>query len=91
MYNSCIPIWKRGTTKCKFSGWKVTVEEMECKFGCHERGNLQRSFANEHWTEAETKSNSQVESLMNVAQFKANFMVSYITTKLRTDYHNNQP
>ena len=36
--------------------------------------NLQRSFANEHWTEAETKSDSQVKSLMNVAEFKANFM-----------------
>ena len=47
---------------------------MECKSGCHERGNLQWSFANEHWTEAETKSDSQVESLMNAAEFKANFM-----------------
>ena len=36
--------------------------------------NLQRSFANEHWTEAKTKSDSQVESLINVAEFKANFM-----------------
>ena len=35
--------------------------------------NLQRSFANEHWTEAETKSDSQVESLMNTAEFKDNF------------------
>ena len=49
-------------------------EEIECKFGCHERENLQQSFANEHWTEAETKSDSQIESLMNVAEFKANFM-----------------
>ena len=47
---------------------------MVCKFGCHERGNLQWSFANEHWTEAEKKSDSQVGSLMNVAEFKANFM-----------------
>ena len=44
---------------------------MECKFGCHERENLQRSFANEHLTEAKTKSDSQV---MNVAEFKSNFM-----------------
>ena len=44
---------------------------MECKFGCHERGNL---HANEHWTEAETKSDIQVENLTNVAEFKANFM-----------------
>ena len=28
----------------------------------------------QHWTEAETKSDSQVESLINVAEFKANFM-----------------
>ena len=72
MSNSCMPIWKIGTTKCKFSSWKVTIEEMECKFGCHEREYLQRSFANEHWTEAKTKSDSQVESLMNVAEFKTN-------------------
>ena len=45
-----------------------------CKPGCHERGNLQQSIANEQWTEAETKSDSQVGSLMNVAKFKANFM-----------------
>ena len=36
--------------------------------------NLQRLFANEHRTEAETKSNIQVENLINVAEFKANFM-----------------
>ena len=48
-----------------------TIEEMECKFGCHERGNL---HANEHRTEAETKSDIQVENLINVAEFKANFM-----------------
>ena len=36
--------------------------------------DLQRSFANEYWTEPETKSDSQVESLMNVAEFKADFM-----------------
>ena len=36
--------------------------------------NRQRSSANEHWTEAETKSDSQLGSLMNVAEFKANFM-----------------
>ena len=47
------------------------MEEMECKFGCHERGNLD---ANEHRTEAETKSDIQVENLTNVAEFKANFM-----------------
>ena len=52
---------------------------MECKSGCHEReksvknlhqfnGHLQR------WTEAETKSDGQVESLINVADFNANFM-----------------
>ena len=45
---------------------------MECKFGCHEREYLQQSFANEHRTEAKTKSDSQVESLMNVAEFKTN-------------------
>ena len=54
-------IWKPG----------LTIEEMECKFGCHERGNL---HANEHRTEAETKSDIQVENLINVAEFKANFM-----------------
>ena len=74
-YNSCTLIWKRGrTTKCKFSAWKVTAKKMVCKFGCHERGNLQRSFSNERWTEAETKSDSQAGSLMNVAEFKAAFM-----------------
>ena len=53
--------------------WKpdLTIEEMECKFGCHERGNL---YANEHRTEAETKSDIQVENLINVAEFKANSM-----------------
>ena len=35
--------------------------------------NLQRLFANEHRTEAE-KSDIQVENLINVADFKANFM-----------------
>ena len=72
MSSSCMPIWKRGTTKCRFSAWKVTIEEMVCKFGCHEREYLQRSFANKHWTEAKTKSDSQVESLINVAEFKTN-------------------
>ena len=68
MYNSYIPDWKRGRTtctECKFSARKVTVEEME---------NLQRSFANENWTEAEPKSDSKVGSLMNVVEFKANFI-----------------
>ena len=75
MYNSCIPVPKRGTTKYKVSAWKVTIEEMECINLVVTKGeNLQWSFANEHRTEAETKSDSQVESLMNVAEFKANFM-----------------
>ena len=52
--------------------------------------NIQRLFANQHRTEAETKSDIQVENLINVAEFKANTWESYITTKLRTDYHNNQ-
>ena len=56
-----VTIWKSG----------LTIEEMECKFGCHERGNL---HANEHWTEAETKSDIRVENLISVAQFKATFM-----------------
>ena len=43
---------------------------MECKLGCHERGKI----ASEHQTEAETKSNIQIENLINVAEFKANFM-----------------
>ena len=59
---------------------------MECKFGYHEKRNL---HANEHRTEAETKSDIQVENLINVAEFKANFMC-YITTKLRTGYYDNQ-
>ena len=64
---------------------------MECKFGCHERGNLQRLFSNEHRTEAETESDIQVGNLTNIAEHKANFMGSYIlTTKLRTDCYNNQ-
>ena len=53
-------IWKSG----------LTIEKMECKLCCHERGK----FANEHRTEAETKSDIQIENLMNVAEFKANFM-----------------
>ena len=64
---------------------------MECKFGCHERENLQRSSANEHWTEAKSKSDSQVESLMNIAaEFKTNIakkiklfsLVHYFVIKL---------
>ena len=43
---------------------------MGCKFGCHEREKSSTVV----WTEAETKSDSQVESLINVAEFKANFM-----------------
>ena len=50
---------------------ETRLEEMEFKFGCHERGNL---HANKHRTEAETKSDIQVENLINVAEFKANFM-----------------
>ena len=63
-------IWKPGST----------IEEMECKFGCHERGKSSNQgsdillFANEHRTEAETKSDVQFENLINVAEFKANFM-----------------
>ena len=56
-------IWKPG----------LTIEEMECKFGCHERRNLHVGL-NEHRTEAETKSDIQVENVINVAEFKANFM-----------------
>ena len=44
--------------------------------------------ANEHRTEAETKSDIQVENLINVAEFKANFMGKLYYTKLRTDYCN---
>ena len=52
---------------------------MECKSGCHERKksvkNLQQFNGHlQRWTEAETKSDSQVESLINVAEFNANFM-----------------
>ena len=64
---------------------------MECKSGCHERKNLYQFNGHlQHWTEAETKSDSQVESLINVAKSKLISWVSYITTKLRTDYYNNQ-
>ena len=49
---------------------------MECKLGCHERGKI----ASEHQTEAETKSNIQIENSMLIS------WGSYITTKLRTDY-----
>ena len=44
---------------------------MECESGCHEgkkSSSVQRPL--QHWTEAETKSDSQVESLINVAKFK---------------------
>ena len=48
---------------------------MECKFVCHERGKSStRLFAKEHRTEAETKSDIQVENLINFAELKANFM-----------------
>ena len=48
---------------------------MECKSGCHERRNLHQFNGHfQHWTEAEAKSDSQVESLINVAEVKANFM-----------------
>ena len=55
---------------------------MECKFGCNISSTvgclvviyLQRLFANEHWTEAKTKSGIQVENLINIAESKANFM-----------------
>ena len=92
MYNSCISSWKRGTTKCKFSAWKVIILEMECKSGCHERKNLHQFNGHlQHWTEAETKSDSQVESLINMLlKEKLISWVSYITTELRTDYYNNQ-
>ena len=36
--------------------------------------NLQRSFANEHWNEAEPKSDSQIGRLMNVGELKHNVM-----------------
>ena len=52
--------------------------------------NLQRLFADEHRTEAETKSDVQVENLINVLNSKLITWESYITTKLRTDYYNNQ-
>ena len=50
---------------------------MECKFGCQEMGKsstltviCKRTLGR---TEAETKSDIQVENLINVAEFKANF------------------
>ena len=36
--------------------------------------NLQQLFANGNWTEAETKSDTQVDSLINVPEFKTSFM-----------------
>ena len=49
---------------------------MKFKSGCHERKNLPQFNGHmQHWTEAETKSDSQAESLINVAEVKANFMV----------------
>ena len=55
-------IWKPG----------LTIEEKECKFDFVMKG--ENLHANEHQTEAETKSDIQVENLINVAEFKANFM-----------------
>ena len=37
-----------------------------------------------HWTEAETKSDSQVESLINVAEFKVNFIILLLKSGLTT-------
>ena len=43
---------------------------MRCETGCHKRENLQQFNGHlHHWTEAETKSDSQVKSLINVAGF----------------------
>ena len=55
---------------------------MECEFGCNISSTvgclvviyLQQLFANKHWTEADTKSDIQVENLINIAESKANFM-----------------
>ena len=71
---------------------------MESKFGCNISSTvgclvviyLQRLFANEHWTEAGTKSDMQVENLINITDPKLILWESYITTKLKTDYYNNQ-
>ena len=53
---------------------------MECKSGCHERKNLHQFNGHlQHWTEAETKSDSQVESLINVAEVKANLTIGMWT------------
>ena len=59
---------------------------MERKLSCHERGK----FANEHRTEAETKSDIQVENLIMLLNSKLISWESYITTILRTGYQNNQ-
>ena len=37
-----------------------------------------------HWTEAETKSDSQVESLINIAEFKADFIIVLLDSGLTT-------
>ena len=37
-----------------------------------------------HWIEAETKSDSQAESLINVAEFKANFIILLLNSGLTT-------
>ena len=56
---------------------------MECKSGCHERKNLHQFNGHlQHWTEAETKSDSQVESLINVAEVKTNFLGRWEVTLL---------
>ena len=53
--------------------------------------NLHQSFANEHGTEAEPRSDGQVGSLISVAKFKPISWTGYITTKLETDPCNKQP
>ena len=37
-----------------------------------------------HWTEAETKPDSQVESLINAAEFKADFIILLLNSGLTT-------
>ena len=89
MYCPCISSWKRETTKCKFSAWKVLIQEMECKFGCHEREKSSAVICN---TGLKLKQNQTAKSKVSLMLLNSKLIswVSYTTTKLRTDYYNNQ-
>ena len=84
MYKSYISSWKRGTTKCKFSAWKVIIQEMERRFGSHEREKSSTVICN---IGLQLKENQTARSKVWLSLLNSKLIswVSYITTKLRTE------